>query len=86
MGENPSPLGEDFSIVNSKSEYQNPNGRNSKTAPKASAGPGVFLFWEFVFWTFDIVSDFGFRASDFKAKIIFLLLNGVVGLGYIDFR
>jgi len=27
----------------------------------------LLLFQEFVFWTFDIVSDLGFRASDFLA-------------------
>jgi hypothetical protein len=44
MGENPSPLGEDVSIGNTKLEYRNPNDKNSKTAPKAHAGPGAFSF------------------------------------------
>jgi hypothetical protein len=50
MGENPSPLGEDVSIGNTKFEYRNPkqirnlNDKNSKTELKAHAGPGAFSF------------------------------------------
>ena len=39
--------------------------------PKSKTTTGAkraFLFWKFGFWTFDIVSDFGFRASDFSPK------------------
>ena len=34
----------------------------------------------FVFWTFDIVSDFGFRASDFSSKTGFSILHCAVVL------
>jgi len=38
------------------------------------------LFCKFVFWTFDIVSDFGFCASDFSSKTGFSILHCAVVL------
>jgi hypothetical protein len=55
MEKNPSPLGEDFSIVNPKFEYrnpkqiQNPNDGNSKHDPQLVGGIEAFLFWTFAF-------------------------------------
>jgi hypothetical protein len=40
------------------------------------------LFWKFVFWTFNIVSDFGFRASGFSSRTGFSVLHCAVVLGY----
>jgi len=71
MGETPSALGEDFSVVNPK-QIQNPNNGNPKLlrhpltgTPQTQGGlptRALLLFQEFVFWTLDIVSDSGFRA------------------------
>ena len=63
---------------NSK-QIQNSNYQNAK---RPSLPDGRFCpdSSGFVFWTFDIVSDFGFRASDFSSKTGFPILHCVVVL------
>ena len=68
--ENPPEVYSKYEILNSKSDT-NSNDENLKFK----------VFWSFGHWNFDIVSDLGFRASNFDAKSQFFttkLRRGII--------
>jgi hypothetical protein len=53
-----------FEALNPKSET-NPKAKCSKFKIKTAVYVGIyFLFWSFVFWAFEFVSNFDIRISD----------------------